>query len=326
MKNFEPKIEVISMTNRPLESLLYIWYKSKLDTSEEQDAVSMNGLVKDLVQKGDNYKDHIDVLKLILQTPSMALRRHISLTISMVDVPVAFREQLVRHKSHFWVRSSRVEDLSKSKYYIPNSMSGDKAESLRRSYSDTSVIYNGLRLQGMNEEDAKFVMPEGRLHTMMWTCTLDELIHILSTRTCWFAQEFWSDIISELKKSLGLYLSKIYNSEDLVNLVLDSIGIPPCSSKCQKDCKIALDMVHKMKGDYNQPACPLYIHKYSKGTLNKFPRMKSELDNYKLDYYVDTFTNIWPTSYRKIVDLFDKSEPLTAEQIEFVIKNTNEED
>lgn len=327
-------VRLISMSERPVETLLSIWYQTKIGNedlskfSKDGDGVVDVNVIRSILDNptdhSELYNDMMRMLKLIMTTPSMALQRHVSLSWLLKDVPVAFREQLVRHQNghHFWVRSSRVDDLSNSEYYLPIGLDEDQKDELRNFYNELNDKYHDLvHNKGFNPEDAKMIMPESRLHTLAWSCNLQSMKQVLARRSNWFAQEFWIEILHKLIPQLRGALESMGYNNDIVEIVMSGYGNPDYSADPTKDdYPIKLDMVEKMHGTYPQPVDPMFLVKYSKD--HKVTSYPQTCEPYKVKQYFEMFRGIWGPEYVKVLDQFTDevlSTPMSDEEIKDIV-------
>lgn len=327
-------VRLISISERPVETLLSIWYQTKIGNedlskfSKDGDGVVDVNVIRDILNHpGDHpdlYDDMMRMLKLIMTTPSMALQRHVSLSWLLKDVPVAFREQLVRHQNghHFWVRSSRVDDLSNSDYYLPIGLDDNQKKELCKFYNKLNETYHDLvHNKGFNPEDAKMIMPESRLHTLAWSCNLQSMKQVLSRRSNWFAQEFWIEILHKLIPQLRGALESMGYNNDIVEIMMSGYGNPDYSADPTKDdYPIKLDMVEKMYGTYPQPVDPMFLVKYSRD--HKITSYPQTCEPYKVKQYFEMFRSIWGPEYVKVLDQFTDevlSTPMSDEEIKDIV-------
>lgn len=325
------KVKLISMTNSPVETLLSIWYMTKIGSRDVSKLSKLNDIIttddiSNIIHDKNHplYEDAINKLELIMKTPSMALKRQISVTWILQDIPVALREQLVRHQNgnHFWVRSSRVDNLSNSEFYMPIGLDKEKSALLKDTYNVILESYKNLIEVGVNPEDAKMIMPESRLHTMSWTSNLDAMTHVLKTRANWFAQEFWIPVMRDIVSELRSHYESLGYNEDIVRILLLNIGDPSYSAKMVDDYPIKLDMIEKMEGDYPQPVDPIFLLKYSKD--NKVSGYPQTCEPYKVEQYFKMFRGIWSEEYKKLLEVFTEdilSTPMPEEEIEYIKSN-----
>ena len=330
------EVKLISMSDKPVETLLSIWYQTKIGNkdlskfSNDDSGLVDSNVIYIILHNPDKYKDlyndMIRMLNLIMTTPSMALQRHISLTWILKDVPVAFREQLVRHQNghHFWVRSSRVDDLSNSDYYLPIGLDEDQKKELCKFYSKLNETYHDLvHNKGFNPEDAKMIMPESRLHTLAWSCNLQSMKQVLARRSNWFAQEFWIGVLHKMIPELRNWFTKLGYNDEIVKIMTSGYGNPDYSADPTKDdYPIKLDMVEKMNGTYPQPVDPMFLVKYS--TNHKVASYPQTCEPYKVKQYFNMFRSIWGPEYIKILDQFTDevlNTPMSKEEIDSIVNN-----
>lgn len=166
------------------------------------------------------------------------------------DMPVFFREQLVRAKHEdFWIQSMRVADYSKGVrlYELPDEPEVSACEGA------IYDAYRGLLDRGYPEEVARRILPLATLHRGAWFTNLQALLTRFKKRSCWVAEDLWVGVLRQVRKEL-------YTK---VHPVLSDIISPPCfrrgSNKYER-CTINEIMKHRHEGDDPLPLCPLWAY------------------------------------------------------------------
>lgn len=181
----------------------------------------------------------------------------IDFTFLFENVPIAFREQLVRTRSatHWW-ETSRISDFSKffdnGKYFISEGAKTNKQKLLiKNSYKLIQKQYKAMLKAGLKNEEARYVLPSGALTRGFMKINLRNLITLISKRTCSIAQgELWSPIIKGIKAELKLYYGDLF----------DDIFRTPCTDCNGKftGCKFQMVNEERLSGEDPLPVCQIY--------------------------------------------------------------------
>ena len=201
------KISLVQATPNPVEFIAKI--ASICYDSDPQDAMK---LVKHLYRNG-----HHSVFE------------HVYFTFKIEGISRACSHQFVRHRqASFTQRSQRYCDEDGFAFVTPESIKEKKLEEL---YEDTmksfSIFYELLKLKGIPNEDARFVLPNACTTEMYFSCNLRELIHICNERLCeraqWEIREMVQRMVSEVPKELHFMLVPKCKSGRII-----------CNEKCDK--------------------------------------------------------------------------------------------
>lgn len=266
-----PTAKLVSHTEFPVETIYLEWTQSRTDGPLLS--------ARDLSQKaaGDpKLREEIEDVFHRVISMSMPLMETVELVWQLENIPVALREQIVRHRvghkfggqlgadilpdltdSTFWAQTMRVRDMS---HFATNEMY----------YSPDSVV-NGVGIQhwwdmcmkryekdyqyaielGMPPEDARMLLPMAVTHRMTWKQSLASLIHVLKKRSCWIAElGFWEGLVLDMAQQLAT-----------IHPIFKTLIAPPCiDTKTDKfvGCKFEEEVWGAIRGDYPQPPCPLY--------------------------------------------------------------------
>ena len=264
----EPKVTLISWTQRPIETLNAIWASSR-----SNDPVPLNNCDPDLFQKVIDSK--IPVAEMI------------DFIFLLQDVSIAFREQMVRHRigvkvdprigvdivpdladSVWWSQSMRILDMSKfaedGHYEIPKSVrvAGPLAvEFYASAMMECQITYRMLADFGVPLEDARMVIPLAATHRIAWKLNLSALMHIVGKRGCWILQlGFWEPIIRGMIEELTTRVHPLFR--ELVR--------PPCldCKSCFQGCLFRLDNERRIEGEDEIPPCPLFLYWHHQDALD----------------------------------------------------------
>lgn len=257
----ETKVELISGTARPLETLYKIWMENR---------------DPNLTISEDYTYDNPDVERIFkaLIASDISVIQNIHFTFKITNMSIALREQLVRHRigvnmdsrvgvdyvpdltdDGIWIQSMRVLDMGKfydrKAYELPNSITKNETalsiySSCLRMAQDT---YAKLCEMGVPREDARLVVPLACQHDMFWTLNLGALCHILRKRGCWIPQYgLWRPIIVGIVNELA----------EKVHPVFRQLTQPPCvvNGKFIK-CHFPEDIARRLDHSDPLPPCPL---------------------------------------------------------------------
>lgn len=273
------KVTLISMTSNPETTILKVWLQSRpqlwkdletmfhidKDNYKLIDTIYYHDHFYGVVPAGgipDRYRDDYydkyftdfrsyvnKIIDQVLDT-SLPPSECVNLVWKFDDVSVALREQLVRHrKTSPWVQSSRNNNDSLTfKGYIPESVhkKPEAEEIMNQTYDYIRSQFGKLLDLGIPSEDARMIMPEGRLHGLTWSMDLREFLKVMKERSCFISQGIWREILIQMVEEL-----RNNGSEFLAN----KLGTPPCK---YKSCIYKSENENRLEGADILPVCPLY--------------------------------------------------------------------
>lgn len=257
-------VTLLSWTNNPVKTLYQIWECSR------------NNKPLSVIEAEYSYVEGAKLAKKLMQA-KVPVVENIQFVFALENVPVSFREQMVRHRigvhvgdnmgvdivpdladSTWWSQSMRILDMSKyghaGKYYTPewfkkNPEELEKFESLHKLISSA---YAEWVEKGCPMEEAREVIPLGATHRITWSLNLASLLHIVGKRACWILQAgYWHPIIVGMIKEL----------REKVDPIFADLADPPCIKDDQySECCFKLDNERRVSGDDKLPPCPLYYY------------------------------------------------------------------
>ena len=285
MKNV--KVELISHTENPIETLYHIWQVSR--------GVGLEGVLpsdfKRLAQTDPTFREKMEKLFLDILNSAIPVSENINFTFTLHNISIALREQLVRHRigvkhgesmgidlipelssSTFWAQSMRILDMGNfvidGGYEIPKSIlqKGEQAiEAYQTFMASSAQVYKYLVDIGIPQEDARMVIPLAATHTITWTLNLSSLQHILKKRGCWILQlGLWEPIIRGIVEELSTKVSPLFHA--LIQ--------PPCVKAGKyTGCCFILDNERRVDGRDPLPPCVIYEKKErtALGLFDKVP-------------------------------------------------------
>ena len=153
-----------------------------------------------------------------------------SFTFYINEVSRVLSHQLVRHRIASFSQRSQRYTSQKSEYVIPDSLLNNEElkslyiENLNKIYDDYNKLIKNV---GLPKEDARFILPNASVTSLIMTMNLRELRHFFSLRLCHRAQ--W-----EIRK-LAINMYKIILKEHPILLYKSG---PACvHSKCTEKHK-----------------------------------------------------------------------------------------
>lgn len=267
-----PRAELISSTEMPIQTVYCIWQQSKEDRWWMSPASVHNKMLKDEEFKAEVYS----VFKKIMRQ-QIPTNENISFTFMLHDLPISLREQLVRHRigskvgdnygvdivpelqsSSYWSQSMRILSFDKlfrhEKYFTPESIRNNKsAEYAYHGFMESCETYYKLLLQaGIPMEDARNVLPLGSTMGITWTLNLASLLHIIGKRSCWILQYgLWSYLIKSI-------IDELVNK---VDPIFREAVLPPCFNEGEfSSCVFKHENERRLSDEDQLPLCPLYTH------------------------------------------------------------------
>jgi len=299
------KVELISYTQNPIETLYVVWMKSKF--------ASFNMSVGDIQQKmvsDPGFEGKVlDIAKRVL-AQNIPVGEHLDFVFILYDIPISLREQMVRHRigvhvgdnygvdvipdladSSFWSQSMRIKDMSKfadnKEFHTPESIKANAGA--QREYDKCMLeiqdVYKMLLSSGIPMEDARNVLPLGCTMDISWKLNLSSLIHILGKRSCWILQHsLWEPIITGMIDELC----------DKIHPMFRNIILPPCfKDENFTGCVFMLENERRVSGEDKLPVCSLYWHNHmtpdnKQEHARKLPEMRTRMSELS-----DKYGELW---------------------------------
>jgi len=252
----------------------------------------------------------IDAKKLFEELLSVDLPLHecISLVFLMENVPVYFREQMVRHRimskagenfgvdtipdladSTWWSQSMRMINMGNfsdnKNYYIPEELKDNQV--YKQAMISAQAYYNRLvNEDGIPLELARGVLPFACNHTITWSMNLAIFRQIATIRSCWILQTgLWAPIIVKMINEIN-------------KLFIDSANIailPPCFQNGKfNSCKFATENDRRLKRFDKIAPCPLNSFEIAECTtiyeiIEYMKFIGAEIDNNEREHIVNDF-------------------------------------
>jgi thymidylate synthase (FAD) len=153
---------------------------------------------------------------------------HANFTFHIYGISRVASHQLVRHRiASFSQQSQRFTQISQGKFVIPPII--EKREELKRRYEEVCRmnmnLYKELIKEGINVEDARYILPQAVQTQLITTMNARELLLFFSLRCCMRAQ--W-----EIRELAFNMLKEVYK----VAPIIFSNGGPACwQDKCREE-------------------------------------------------------------------------------------------
>lgn len=266
-----PTAKLISHTAFPVETIYLEWTQSRTD----KPLMSASDLSQEMKTNDSLRAEVEDVFQRVISM-SMPLMETVELVWQLENIPVALREQIVRHRvghkfggqlgadilpdltdSTFWAQTMRVRDMSNfatnEMFYKPQSVvdNSDLSTQWDIVMGYIQDMYVLMTDKGIPPEDARMLLPMAVTHRMTWKQSLASAIHVLKKRSCWIAElGFWEGLVLDMVQQLSA-----------IHPLFGTLIAPPCiDTKTDKfvGCKFEEEVWGAIRGDYPQPPCPLY--------------------------------------------------------------------
>jgi hypothetical protein len=268
--------------------------------------------------EGSLLRNEVEELFRDVITMDIPVSKNIQFTFMLTDLPIALREQMVRHiigveygqnhgvdwipdleKSSWWSQSMRIMSFGdvydQEMYFTPDSvMESEGAQTVYHGIIESiQVAYRQLLMLGVPMEDARGILPLHSNMAISWTLNLAALSHIIGKRSCWILQYgYWSYIISGIIEELA----------NKVHPIFRELVLPPCFNRGKfNECKFQTENKRRVDGEDRLPVCPLYFQH------NMFVKERTE--------YQDT--SLFWRKHRELVPKYAKlwgCDPYTGEK------------
>lgn len=159
--------------------------------------------------ESESTQDEEKMLKLITRVISSghySTIEHIQVSFAINNISRACSHQLVRHRHMSFSQKSQryVKEKSQFEYVTPPTI--EKNEELSKKYDEfmtqISDFYLELTASGIPAEDARFILPNATVTSMVTSLNLREMIHLANLRLCTRAQDEIRTLVKEMCKKL----------------------------------------------------------------------------------------------------------------------------
>ena len=152
-----------------------------------------------------------------ISIPNTVLRKHNRVTV-IIDAPRYITHQIVRHRLASYSQASQRYCLEEGlNVYVPEAIKADPAADAKADmmFKNALQTYSDLVNQGIKKEDARSVLTNAQMSTVVMTATVEEFDHFIAVRADKAAQNFIRDMIAVPLKE---YMEKYYSPENRCNI------------------------------------------------------------------------------------------------------------
>lgn len=148
--------------------------------------------------QGKNFDKSLDVA---LGGGHLSIAEHATFTFHITDVSRVLLAQLTRHRiASFSVQSQRYCGVT-NQCVIPDTVNDhDYGRQFSAVFDAAYELYSEMVANGVPDEDARYIVPQGTTCRLMMTMNIRELRHFFSLRTCNRAQWEIRDLADEMLK------------------------------------------------------------------------------------------------------------------------------
>jgi thymidylate synthase ThyX len=152
-----------------------------------------------------------------ISIPQAVLNKHNRITV-IIDAPRYITHQIVRHRLASYSQASQRYCLEKGlNVYVPESIKANPAANAKADFMFRNALatYADLVELDIKKEDARSVLTNAQMSTIVMTATVEEFKHFIDVRADKAAQNFIRD---EIAVPLKEYLEKYYSPENRCNI------------------------------------------------------------------------------------------------------------
>lgn len=175
-----------------------------------------------------NSEPNIQVVKSCVESGHMSVLEHSTFTFMITGVSRALLAQITRHRTGiaFSVMSQRYVDMSHAEFVYPDcSNTYQREEEYDAAFAASIESYHNLQKLGVENEDARMVLPNACCTTIAMTVNLRELCHMCNERLCSRAQREIRQLFIKIK-NLILNLEDI--PDDFKEFMKTRMLVPKC--------------------------------------------------------------------------------------------------
>lgn len=259
------KVGLVSYTKDADLTAFKVWLHSRPFIWSDLSGIgiySMKDLDRAYRKKDSDFMKYMnDTIRSLLKT-DLPFLECVNLTLTFDNLPVYIRDQLVRHRrTSVWSQTSRNNNDSayfEGVYPDTIAQSEEASKVLKELYESSRNAYVELQNLGIPAEDARVVIPSGKLTALSWTFNIREMMRALGERSCFIAQGPWKEIICQIKEQMD----KVKG----LAIFAEVLGEPPCH---YKKCIYSGENEQRRTGKDILPICPLYCKQCGDETYPK---------------------------------------------------------
>lgn len=153
---------------------------------------SADGAVE-IYENHTNDKDKmLSLIKKVISSGHYSTIEHIQLTFAINNVSRAATHQLVRHRHMSFSQKSQryVREKGEFDFIVPPAIEANKElyEKFKNHMEQTASLYQEFLQSGIKGEDARSILPNATVSSLVTSLNLRELIHLANLRLCTRAQ------------------------------------------------------------------------------------------------------------------------------------------
>ncbi|MHB1252630.1 MAG: FAD-dependent thymidylate synthase [Candidatus Humimicrobiaceae bacterium] len=161
--------------------------------------------VEDLDKQMDNEAAR-KLIKFVIKSGHLSTTEHVYFTFAVEDISRVLSHQLVRHRiASFNQQSQRyVKFKDNYEYIVPDSIKQNKEinEKYNNFISSIHSFYEEMLNEGIEAEDARYILPNSSETKMIVTMNARELLHFFTVRCCNRAQKEIRDLAIKMLKNV----------------------------------------------------------------------------------------------------------------------------
>lgn len=147
----------------------------------------------------------LNALKGAMSCGHESVAEHASFTFLIEGVSRVLLAQLTRHRlAAYSVESQRYAGLNGNAFTIPESVEKLYPDTIRKVMNSASAAYKRMIENGVPEEDARYIIPQGIQTKLMLTMNARELRHFFAMRCCnraqWEIRELADCMLEQCKR------------------------------------------------------------------------------------------------------------------------------
>ncbi len=215
LANNQPKIYIdnweFDMPKKELEVSLISVPDNMLDViyTACRTCYSPDGAVEIFKNITDSKEKKLNLIKRVISSGHYSTIEHIQLTFAINNISRAATHQLVRHRHMSFSQKSQryVKEKGEFDYIVPLAIEKKQQlfEKFKKHMELTSLLYNEMLESGIKGEDARSILPNAAVSSIVASLNLRELIHLANLRLCTRAQ---LEIRTVVKKMCELVLER----------------------------------------------------------------------------------------------------------------------
>lgn len=177
------KVDLIAYTPNPLNVIWRAYRQCKTPTPKYEPEKNKKQLAARCIKSG-----HLSPLE------------HVSFTFSVSDISRAASHQLVRHRLASYSQLSQREH-SPENFVVPPEIAKRKelADAFQYRVEAALTTYQWLLDQGIEKEDARYILPQAMVTSLMMTMNCRELLLFFKARCCEAAQWEIRQLANEIR-------------------------------------------------------------------------------------------------------------------------------